>query len=538
MGAPITQLNFSGGMNLFDSEILLGSNEYALAYNVRNRTAKLQSLNGPDEDELAPVGFKQGIYAFDKYVLLFNNGEAYYKNIILDDSIWTKIVGLTLNTTVDYIYTQVIPASRFNYDRKLTSDNQIEGNKQVNPISVLPNLINGSDAGLIVQDGVQQGYIIKANGTARRLKTFAEWTLVDREYVPIMKQMAYVNGILFGIDITGTILYRSVSGRPMDFVVDVDTTGYKGDDANKTAYSIGQDTVTCLKSLSNGQLLVATNKVCSPLTLNYDKTIFNEPTFININGFSAGIVNQFSIVEYLRDDGTGFIDYYFIDTDGLRSFNSASSNQNEGRNSNFSYRISQSLVTKQIVTAAITFNDYSMFSIKTIYNDDNLIAVYDNKRETWVCFDNYNIGTIKQFAVADQSDNPTLYAITSDKVYKLFSLESYLTSTVRIKSAITGSLKTQLKLMNIYSTLLNGTLVGTVNATEYCNGVLNKTVTQPLLGKLTENLRFNFQGLGSQCFRTQPEISWNTDAELAGVEIEIEGETQATPIQQQARAYG
>lgn len=530
------QFDFTGGMNILDTDIIIGANEYGVSYNIRNRTSGLESILAPEEDTNSPTGPKQGLYGFDVYLILFNNGQAFYKNVVTDSS-WVQIADLTVDPSVEYIYTQAVPASRNNNQRALIDPEQIEGDASNKVVATSPIIINGSLAGLVVQDGSYQGWFINADGTARKLQTYEEWTKDAREYVPIMKQMAYINGILFGVDKTGKILYRSVSGRPLDFVVNVTVTSDKGGDAATTSYAVGFEDITCLQPLASGELLVGTAKNLHPVEFDYTNTIFAEPKFLNRKTFSSGIVNQFSFISYLRQDGSGYVDYYFVDFDGLRSFNFASNSSNEGRNSNFSKTIKLVLSPKQSVTAAIVFDDYSFFSISTTLDNENLIAVYDNIRQQWVCFDDYGIGTIKMFAVADQSDNPTLYAITASKVYRLFSSSERLTASVKFRAETSGSISKQIKLSNFYAALTNGTQDGTTIAKQYVDGSFHKSLSHEVSGQPSEPLRFNFQGLAAIGFKVQCEFQWSTDATLVGIETELAGQTNKTPVNQQAKVY-
>src|ERR1044071_7680228 len=106
--------------------------------------------------------------------------------------------------------------------------------------------------------------------------------------------MAYLNGILFIVSPDRKRLYRSVSGRPLDFVVNVTQSGDKGGNAETVSYAVSQEDITCLTPLNSGELFVGTIDGCFPLQLNYDSTIFQEPTFINKDGLSAGVINQWS----------------------------------------------------------------------------------------------------------------------------------------------------------------------------------------------------------------------------------------------------
>jgi hypothetical protein len=145
------QEDFSGGMNLFDHDAVLPANQYGLAYNVRNRNVGLSGVRAAQIDTYIAPGKKQGIYAFEQYIVAFVNGSAYYKNI-LTDGLWTKITGFVMNPQADYVYAEAVPASGNNFERKLNSATQIEGNSGTSAVSTTLVTISGTPACLICGD--------------------------------------------------------------------------------------------------------------------------------------------------------------------------------------------------------------------------------------------------------------------------------------------------------------------------------------------------------------------------------------------------
>jgi len=543
VSVPTTQFDFSGGMNLFADDINLGQNEYGYSFNVRNREAGLSPVKLPLEDTTVPRGKKQGIFAFDKYILCFIAGAVYYKNIITDTK-WTKIANFALDPYVDRVYVALVPASTFNFKRSLMNSNQVTGTQTNVPVNSESVFATPSPSGLIVQDGVNQPWFIFTDGTARRCKKYSEWdyssTADNREYVPIMRQMVYTaSGILFGIAPDGVTLLRSVTGRPADFVVNVTVSGEKGGDAYTTSHSIGFNQINCLDTLDNGDLFIGTQKTCTTLGLNYDSTIFGEPKFYVKQTFAVGVVNQYSFLQITRIDGNSY--YYFIDTDGMRTFGGASfDDQNEGRNSIFTSNIHKALKTgvSQADTCGIEFDNYSIFSVLTNYNTNKLLIIFDNLRQQWVSVDNYNIASIRQFAVADQSQNPTLYAMTSDdKIYKLFSSSNYCTSDAGFRATMSGSPSVQLKLDNIRAIFSDGSIDGTSHAADYTNQVFNKTVAENLDGSALNNILYNFNRMASIGWKVSPRLQWQTNARLSCIEVNVTPQNNMTPMSQQISRY-
>lgn len=547
----IIQSDFRGGLNLFDSDINLAQDEYVLGFNIRNRTGSIEPVKKHVEDTNAPSGFKQGLYAFDKYLLLFCNGLAYYKDTTLASPVWTKINTLFVDAFVDYIYVQAIPASSFNYLRKLDSNEQISGSPAIPTINVNGITVNGTIAGAVVQDGIHQPWLIKADGTVKLLQTYLEWSLDIREYVPIGLNMAYTNGILIIASSDKKKFFRSVSGRPLDFAVNVDTVGAKGGDANTVSYAASYEDIKCLIPLNSGELLVGSQKVCYPIEFNYETTIFQEPTFLNLRPFLAGVINQFSFIDTLGD-------YAFIDIDGIRSFNAVSSLKNEGRNSVFSARIARAFVgiTQPSTTAAIVFDNYSLFSVKTIYSDKT-IAVYDNTRQRWVSFDISKDldGPIKQFAIVTEFQNPVLYGITKNKVFKMYSSSNYEEAALTSKGITTGMSKPELKIRSVRAAFEGSRSESIVTVRSIVNNRKTKRVRETLSNTLTgiiypaeypvtyfhegdiDNLHFNFERISSHGWKVGSEIKWQNNAKLSLIQHDIDGMETKTPVRQQSQTY-
>ncbi len=542
----IIQDDYSGGMNLFSHSTKLAPNEYGLSFNILNRTSALEVVKDDVEDILAPIGFKQGIFAFDKYLVTFVAGLCYYRNV--DDTAWTKIDDLFVNPSVNLVFAQAVPASTFNFKRKLDETNKIDGTGANTNVTTEATLISTTNSGLVVQDGISQGWFISPTAVASRLNRFSDWTLDNRSYVPIMRQMAFMNGILLGIAPDKKRIFRSVSGRPLDFVVNVNKTGNRGGDATTTAYAVGYNDINCLKPLNSGELLVGTAKNLFPIEFNYDKTIFQEPTFLNRHPLSVGITNQESFIDILGD-------YAFIDFDGLRSFNAVSLLTNEGRNSVFSILISKVFQDiKQVVTetACIVFNNFAYFSFKTIYG--NVLAVYDTLRQKWSSFIQV-AEPIKQFAVADESENPTLYGITDTKVLKLFQSTSYREAKFRPRAISPQKASEEIKLQNVRAVFDESTSKDQVTVTEIINNKFRKSVNQTLASKapgilipvtypisyygsgVLDDLNFNFQQLGKTGWKLETEIRWSNSAKLLLHQTQADEITNNTAIQQQASNY-
>lgn len=541
------QFDFSGGMDSYLEEHLIAPNAYGDSFNIRTRTGSVYGVAEPEEDTDAPAGLKQGLYGYGPYLVLFNKGIAYYKDVTAFSPTWTRIDDFYLSPTASRIHAQAVPASVLNVGRVLIASNQTLGDPS-NPAIYINNLtINGTAAGLVCQDGINQPFLISSAGIATRLQSYAEWLQSNRQYVPIGTCMAYMNGILFVAN--GSKIYRSVSGRPLDFVVNVTITGEKGGDATTTEYSVGGNSITCLYPLRTGELLVGTADGMFPIDFDYTSTIFAEPTFKNNKGFAAGITNAHSIADLLTD-------YAFIDSDGIRSIEAILTQKEEGRNCNFSRTINNILGNRRQLTdttCTFVYDNYVFFAVNSTYG--YVVLVYDLLSKKWTSIDSYGIGAIKQFAVVKQESNPKLYCITDSDVYELFSASSYLQSTLRTRALISGSASIELKTTNVRTVFTGADSVTEVVATLYNDGRKGRSITKELRDSTgpvyypatypvtylaaspLENVNFNF-GLQSKiAWKTAVELSWTNAAKLAAIQFDVEGQTNETSVNRASKQY-
>lgn len=403
------QQSFVDGMNQSLDATRIGDREYYLLINGRNRYDAIQPIKNPKQTNLAELGITdaephlQGVYGFGKYLVLFSNGRAFIRDVSISE-VFTPVADLSLNSTVDYIYAESVPSSTMNFNRVPEENTRNSAMTFTDGVSRSPQCI-------VVQDGQEQPWIIESNGIARLAKDYTQWSdsdLTAREYVPIGTRMKYINGILYIVN--GRDIYRSVTGRPLDFVVNINSTGGKGGEASTTSHSVDFDEVTCIYPLASidGSFFVSTNKNSYIVTPNFNQMFFAEPTFNNTPLFNTGANNQFSMIDILGDSA-------LIDISAIRSFNAVLQLKNEGRNSPFSQKISSLFKNlTQNVTAAINFDDYGLFAVKTIYG--NAILVFDTLTKTFTGLDIYSnvTGEIKQFCEVKVGGIRKLFFITTD----------------------------------------------------------------------------------------------------------------------------
>jgi hypothetical protein len=382
----------------------------------------------------------------------------------------------------------------------------------------------------------------------------------NREYVPIGTYMEWFNGILFIVAPDGVNIYRSVSGRPLDFVVNVDENGQAGGDATTTSYSVGVGGITTMRAMPGNTLMVAAgNSICYGISLNTTPnapTIFGEYTFIRNVLFNANCINGRGVIDISGPPSSPSSgDSVFIDSNGLRSFNAILQQQNEGRNSVFSATI-QSIFTgiyqDPLLSSAIVFDNYAIFSVNTINGYE--LVVYDTLNQCYSSFDQGQVGNhaIKQFAKIE-INSLSLYAITDDdKVYQLYAAPSANNATVRLASLCSQDPKKELKANNLRLVMSNITKDYSVTCQMFVNNRLNGTITSnfsyvspvtPYTGSPSfsdvdtqvNNILFTFPNAG-QGWKVFFVITWTGGGSITNVSVENIDLTPMQPLMTQAVA--
>lgn len=433
------QQSFLGGMNLLADDVRLQPDQYRIGFNVRNRYDVLEATLKSELDIATPEGVKQELITFGNYLVLFVDGKAYYRYYTATG--WQQIIGFQMDVSAPRYWTQEVPVALTNYLRygianaSTMPDGAVISNAGIH-INELAGAFAGNTPGLVVQDNINQPRFIflDANGvpTVRVLQTYAQWTFTisggavtvdEREYVPIGNTMAWVDGILYIAAQDGVTIFRSVSGRPLDFVIAVDDNGDKVGDAFAASYSVGVGGITCLREMSNNSLFVAANNsnflVSKNMTQNAP-TIYGEYTFIRTFLFNATCLSGRVILDSIGDTR-------FIDLTGVRSFNAIRQVQNEGKNSPFTANIQAAfgttkdpVIQNSNVAAAILYDNYEFYALKTIFGP--AIAVFDTLSNCWASFDVAQVGgkNIKILAKIELTIQ-RLYAVTEDdKLYTLY----------------------------------------------------------------------------------------------------------------------
>jgi len=281
--------------------------------------------------------------------------------------------------------------------------------------------------------------------------------------------MILFNGnTLFIVAPDGLSVYRSITGRPLDFMVIVDTNGNKlstelDGGASKASFAADFNIITCLANINiPDSFIYATAYDVRIIIADYVNTIFGEPVFKVSAQIQAGIVNQYSELEILGD-------YCFIDFEGIVSFDAVQQLKFNGRNSIFSLPLTKLLhKIKQKTPVCIAFDNYALFNLDTVWG--NLIAAYDILLQKWVSFDITDVLDVKQFAIVETEDASKLYCITKfDEVYRMFdpnNSKTYL-AQLHTKAFCAGETDTEIKCQKVRLFFNGGTYAGTSTVIEY-----------------------------------------------------------------------
>lgn len=570
MSSEYFKNSFRGGINRFDEPTAIAADEYFILSNGRTRDGGIVPTTNPIEDTGIPVGKKQGLYGAGNFLLCMVAGSTYYKNLLDDAPTWKKINGIILDDEVEYIYAIPVPASTINFSRQMTSEDKRSEVQLVSKTSQSP-------VSIILQDGINQGKLIFPNASARDAHTYLEWTVDDREYLPIGTLMLINDSITYLIarDSRDTSngaynqIFRSVSGRPVDFMVNIQQDGDRevseeNGGAQTVSYRVSYDDITSISRINetNNGFTIGTNNASYLVIPDKDNKIFGEPTFNNRFLFSTSPLNQFSSVDILGDTA-------FVDTYGIKSYNSVEATQVEGNNTPFYKRIASMFVDnslkiiRQTIACSTNFNDYAFFAVNTKYGFgvmvyDTLTAPVDEKEKGFVSFDQFEgVEAIKQFATVKYRSINRMFCITDNN--KLFEMYPENGDTAEVK-VYPGEFTSQNPSQEQRATLVHlqftqveeseGTATVSLYSDRRLVGVQSKDIGDaqtssspepiPFTEQIDNNVRtltYNFSNLALVGFQCGCHITWGKKAKLLAIRIESEIESKDTAFRQQAIVY-
>jgi len=216
--ADFIQQSFGGGMNLGVDDTRLGTNEYGVAYNVRNRHDALECVKKAKAFDTTNAlgGYSatdprvQGIIFVDPYFFVFVDGICLKKSKDSDTftTVWTTSSthtkpaaysnGITTGTgtirlaeTAEFVFTAVVPPSYDNFIGKAVSADNASAGGQSDYTKRIPPTV----AGIIVQDGTNRPNLIEiaadATVTARQLMGYDQWR---PNFVVINNSSGYATG--------------------------------------------------------------------------------------------------------------------------------------------------------------------------------------------------------------------------------------------------------------------------------------------------------------------------------------------------------
>lgn len=398
---------------------------YALLSNGRVRNNVVEPVRSPVEDTSLPAGNYQGIYGVGSYLIVFIDGELWYRDVTTTNAFVRAAMPSALDADVPYIYLEQIPATTVPYERAgavaVTSFNN--------------NRVTTHPAGLVIMDGVNQPQFVVplADGSlgVRVISTYAEYNLNNREYVPvgICPKMIGEKLFMVGKDSTGryTQIFQSVSGRPLDFVIAIEPDGTKAGDASAMAHSVGLDEITAImptQAEDAGLAFTATGTFL--VSVDYSNLLlFGEPRLRNTTLFPVGVLNPFSFAS--RNGEMAFIHRH-----GISAFNTVLQLRNESNNEPLSRSVQRLLRGKvQSAPAAINDDDYMYLAVDTVHGPG--VLVYDNVLGQYVALDIYrNVGQIRMFAKTTEPDGTRLWFITNSGLFEHEGSDEYETARMYI----------------------------------------------------------------------------------------------------------
>ena len=516
------QQSFAGGLDTINHDSKIAPDAYPWLFNGRNRFGKIDPIPKHIKITNAPTGLKQGIIAVGNIIVLFVAGKAYYQQF--GDLFWTNIGAFSMDPNVDRYYTLAVPASYMNFVRKAGAS--------INAPMIFSTdfKLNGTPAAIIVQDTINQPWLIIFDTVnqifiARVSQNFSEWDNQsadgsDREYIPIGRQMFYLNGKTFIVARDGFSVYQSITGRPLDFMMNVDVNGNKAatealGGADTTSFAQDFNEITCVLPVSTPDSFVyATAHTVRILTMDYNNTIFGEPTYTVSASISAGVVNQDSWVELV-----GIGDYAFVDFEGIISFNAVQTFRFNGRNSLFSLPLQLILHNIKQTNPCVTFfQNYAIFNIDTQYG--NVMAIYDVMRNQnslasvmqkewisadiqsnrWTAIDITDITEVKQFAIVETVNASYLFCINRhDEVWNLFAST---TDVYPVTLQTRGHTETETDMEHkswYFRPFFQSEDIGICALTELVDGLFSNYIEQPLIS-----------GIGGVNYPVRPPIIPNT----------------------------
>jgi hypothetical protein len=488
--------DFAGGMRRNVPPSKLDENEYALLVNGRSRYGTIKGIKLPKNLGLTeiPAGKFQGLYGIDSILVVFKDGKLWARDYAQPVNAFNQDPNFQMLSTATRIYSEAVPASWLNIQRKASSATDDKA-----PV-LFNDPVAGTPQALVCQDGESRPRLVFSVGSSRPAHTEDEWKNDElaeedtREYVPRGLQMLYHDSILYIVSPDGKRLFRSVTGRPLDYIVAIDQDGNKlpkltsgGEEAERLHYAIDGNPITALRAIPAPQptdstlgppFFVGTLKSSWAVFPDFSEMLFNEPTFTKIPLFPTGPLNQESVNEVLGDTS-------FIAQHGPSSFQSVQTLANEGINGPFYdsiYKLFEGVV--QDITASFTFDNYGLYAVNTVYGYG--VLVYDTQRSKFVALDLYPevVGGIFQFAEIKVAGRRRLFFVTPSQLFEAFAGTETATVQLYCREFENPNIEVQLIPRRYRITLRDIEESGTISLTPFVDGLRGTVQSQAVTANI------------------------------------------------------
>lgn len=505
------QADFSGGLLTQFDATKTPRNSYPLALDVQMRRNVVRPRNRHAKQP-TPEGEFQGLYAVGSKLYLFAAGSAYVRDIATD-LYFQEISGWTTVAASLRVYAERLPIT-FNLFNRRASSVEVTTLYFNNSLAAYPEC-------LWVGNGVDPEQVIYPDGTAEIIGDFDGWTQNDPSYVPIGTVRCFTADKGFVMSPNGLKLYSSVTGRPTDYVIQIDNAGNKVADADSFYAAVSAEAVTALKPADNGTVIATTAFGTFTVTPDYNVTFFGEP-FLRVKPlFPVGAVNDRSFVNLNGDVA-------FISFTGIHTFNQTRQDRVESSNAPLGRKINGLLANPQSDTCAVDFDDNALFAVNTIYGRG--VMVYDNSLEQFTSLD-LSFGHVTQFAVVtDPTSGPRLFFINAaNELYEAYADDTKLAGRIYLGDFTAQGSGIDSRVDSVLLTFTNVRAGGQVRCKLWIDGEMRGEQVQELQASAlpagddaiprvdvqnTAQLQFNFEGRVEGA-RVGIWVEWDADAELS-----------------------
>lgn len=486
----IVKTDFSGGMSCLVD--ITKTEENAFRYGINTRIRKLSIEPAFRHVKLnSPQGIHQCAFSNNNSLMLSVAGQLYRVKLDTDVCVPTGGSGV-IDATVNRVYHQAVPApTNWLVNSTFTPD------------------VKDVEECVVLQDGTNRPTLVFSDFSHRAAKAFAQWTYEAPEYVPIGTFMALSGNKLFVVN--GGKIYQSVSGRYLDFLLNIDNDGNPVGDADTTNLAVTAGNLTALWPAQGGGLLAFNRSNGYTLQPVYElPTIFGEPQYIPGDLFPVGAVNDLALTFV---NGETLV----IAPAGIMQFNQIIQQQRASNNNPYGAKVIDYLVRPLSTTASCVADDYTFIAVETIFGP--AVLVHDNIVNAFAGFD-LTAGMVKEFATIEDAGLTRVFYITESGLYEI-PLHSGTKSTaaVLIGEIATGRADLQVRVMDVhlgFSRILQG---GEIGSEVYVDKQLMAN------GRQYKTLEFSAAGNTGLLEVTPQKLPYSIDQQSNGLSYDYCGES-------------